>query len=445
MPGRVTTSGSEVVAMPSPVERLNPAARALPESPRVSPPIFPENPGGDGIPAPDAGSAPPRWTLPQLKPRGWSWNLIALVLMVVVPFLGSTIYYGLIASNEYVSEFHFSVRSQNTVSAPPSTPGGSGSTATITSTMTNQADPEDLLSSYAVVDYINSSQAVDDVSAKLPLKSYYSDTGADWFSRLESGAPRERVTRYWRRMVFADYDEATGLATVKVLAFRPGDAYALASELVRSAERLVNEMEDRARQDALAFAQKLVNQDTAHVEELNRKLLSLRKNTGTIDPEASFVSQNNQVALALVQSLVQLRTQYAATLSQMHNNPDAPTLRGLRDQIAATEAQLAETRADIGSAGKGAVLPTVVGEFEQTQLEMQLAQQSLTASIANLEAARASAIAQTLYVLEQVKPHLPESADYPKRFENVLLIGLGGLGLWVAGSLMVSTVRNRLA
>jgi capsular polysaccharide transport system permease protein len=370
-----------------------------------------------------------------------SWAVISLLIMVGLPFLASTVYYELIASDQYVSEFHFSVRSQVLTSAPPPTPG-SPMSGTIT-TVANSAAPPDMISNYAVMDYINSPQAIDDLSAKLPLKSYFTTHDADWFSRLHDSATRERFNHYWFHMVDADYDEASGLAVVKVRAFKPADAYTIAKELENSAEKLVNTMEDRAREDSVRFAQKMVDNDTAKVEEINKKLFALRKASGTIDPQASFVTQNNQVALSLVQSLVQLRTQYAATLSQMHN-PDAPTLRNLRDQIAATEQQLAETRADVGSSAKGSVLPAVVGEFEQTQLQMQLAQQALTASIANLEIARASAISQTLYIMSHVEARTPESAEYPKRLQMILLITFAGLSLWMAGSLITNTVRSHL-
>jgi capsular polysaccharide transport system permease protein len=441
---------SSVRPLPSPADRL--------ESPFAQPRVYRE-----AEPAPDEVQEPPRPDdrpasggrivppLPRARTVRWSPALVSFLVVVALPILVSSVYYGLIAANQYVAEFHFSVRSQTTVMAPTATAAplttstspallGSG----MVSTSSGQADPQDMLSNYAVIDYLTSQQAVSDLEAKLPLKSYFTTKDADWFARLGDSATRERVVRYWQHMIDADYDPATGLATVKVRAFTPADALAIAKVLSASSESLVNKIEDRAREDSVTFAQKMVDRDEATVQAISRELFELRKKSGTIDPTSNLVNENNQVSLALVQSLVQLRTQYAAQLSQMHN-PDAPTLRSLRDQIAATEDQLAQARGNVSSSGKGEVLPAVVGQFESMQLRQQLAQQSLTASVANLEAARASAISQTLYVMNHVEAQLPERSEYPKRLLTILLIGLGAFGLWVSGILVTHTVRSHLS
>jgi len=435
-------------AAPSPADRLSGAdrfaARALP---LPEPEILPfddddERRLEEEAPAPRkrALSMP----MPRLNNGRFSLGLISFLIVVALPIIGSSIYYGLIASNQYVSEFHFSVRSQQLVTAQPIPLSSTSVTSQAVSTLANQAAPPDMLSNYAVIDYMSSPTAIDDLSAKLPLRDYFTSKDADWFSRLRSDATRERFVKYWQHMVTPDYDPSTGLATVKVYTFRPEQALAIATALAESAEKLVNEMEERAREDSISFAQRMVDHDQKWVEDVNRKLLTLRKQIGAVDPHLTYVTENQQVALTLVQSLAQLRTQYATALNTMHN-PDAPTLKALRDQITATENQLAATRGDIATTAKGAVLPSAVGEFDQTQLEMTLAQQSLTASIANLEAARASAITQTLYVLEHVKPHLPQGSEYPKRLRSILLIALGAFGSWVCGIMIFNTVRGQLA
>lgn len=438
---------SSVRPVPSPADRLV-------EAPAVQPRIYPESepaPDDDrpGRQPPDerraaGGEMVPPMPLPKI--RRWSPGLVSFFVVVALPVLLASLYFGLIAADQYVSEFHFSVRSQSLVTAPMATvsPTGTSSGSTLVSTMSNQADPQDMLSNYVIIDYLTSQQAVADLEAKLPLKSYYTTKDADWIARLAPSASRERFVKYWRGMIDADYDSATGLASVKVRAFKPADALAIANVLVASSERLVNDIEERAREDSVSFAQRMVDHDETQVQAINKDLLELRKKSGTIDPTTNFVNENNQVALALVQALVQLRTQYAAQLAQMHN-PDAPTLKSLRSQIAATEDQLAETRGNVGNTTKGEVLPSVVGLFEATQLKMQLAQQSLTASIANLEAARASAISQTLYVMNHVAPQLPERSEYPRRLLTIFLIGLAAFGVWIGGLLVTHTIRNHLA
>ena len=118
-------------------------------------------------------------------------------------------------------------------------------------------------------------------------------------------------------------------------------------------------------------------------------------------------------------------------------------MRTLQQQIEATEHQLAVTESNIGSSGKGAIIPSV-GDFEQQTLQRTIDEQVVASDITNLETTELNAISQTLYVMQHVSPSTPERSVYPDRLWQILLIGLISLGIWLAGSIVVHSIRSHL-
>ncbi len=433
------------IVVPAPSERLSAAAASRGLRKIRDREVAELQPQGDED---ETAFAPLPLSLPLPLPRRrkrWSFAAVSsFLLMVALPVAVGSAYYGFIATDQYVSEFHFSVRDEAT--AMPANASNSTLLQSLNSTPTMSGGGTapagaDVLSDYIVVDYIQSEQGLRDVERQLPLRSYFSKEGVDWWSRLDPTASREKLLKYWQRMVLADYDPAKGIATVDVRAFTPADAHAIAVALAANAEKLVNGMEERARQDAVGWAERTVAQGEKKLQAAAQKLLLLRKKSGVIDPTSSVVTDEIDLVRTLRLSLSQLQTQYEAIAAQ---TPRSPFLPGLAQSIKATEDQLAMIKSDIAPTAKGAVLPSMVGEFENATLENQLAQQTLTADIATLETARINAIAQSVYVMEHAQPNLPQSSIYPRRLLTILLVVLTSLGVWIGAGLFVHSIKARL-
>ncbi len=275
----------------------------------------------------------------------------------------------------------------------------------------------------------------------MPLRSYFTTSNADWWARLNPAAPKEKLLVYWDNMVSAAYDPGTGIAMVTVRAFSTGAAHAIAVALADSAEKLVNRMEERTRQDQVRFAQELVDRDQKRLHDIENNLLKLRMENGVIDPTTSVVTDNVTLAHQLKMTLAQLLTQYEAIFDL---SPRSPSLAPLRGQIKATRDQLAATEAKISSTPKGAVLPSMVGAFAAATLDLQFVQQALTNDLVTLQTALLSAVTQSLYIMEQVPPNLPESSIYPRRLLTVGLIALVCFGIWVVAACLIHAVKAHL-
>ena len=167
-----------------------------------------------------------------------------------------------------------------------------------------------------------------------------------------------------------------------------------------------------------------------------------RNKFGIINPESSVVASNSSLIQAQRANLAQLETQLA-TLQAQHLSPNAPAIVALQSQITSTRQQLARTEADVGRNSHGSALSTVVGKYEQLQLELQFAQSMVTSTMQALDNARANAAAQHLYITPYIRPSLPQSSVYPRRFLSILIVAGYAFAIWLIGLMIVRSIRER--
>src|SRR6516164_3177795 len=193
----------------------------------------------------DAGVTSPRssarfWRLFRYF-NPWLWGIVGL------PTLIAGVYYFGIASDQYLSEARFIVRSPKQVQA-------SGIGALLQTTGLGRAAED----TSAVKDFIMSRDAVRKLEHNIDLRAVFSRPEGDFVTRFPG-------VLFWRKdfeALFARYDHfvsveadtSSGVTALRVKAYRPEDAHTLASALLSYSEQLINELNERARRDALETA-----------------------------------------------------------------------------------------------------------------------------------------------------------------------------------------------
>jgi capsular polysaccharide transport system permease protein len=375
-------------------------------------------------------------SLPLTRRRSYgTW--ISFIICVVLPTIVAAIYYVFIASNQYVSEFRFAVTDTNSSSLPSSATSGLAALfggATITNSSQN----------YLVTDYLTSMEAVKELQDKIHLEQFYSKPNIDWWSRFDVTKPVEKFLPYWQSMITANYDQVTGLATAQVRAFSPEDAYLIASQLVTMAEKLVNDIATRPQKDAVRYAENEVRHAEDTLKNIRLQMTKYRNAQSVIDPNSSVVVSNVTLAQNLRASLIQLKTELTS-LRQQKINDSSPTIQVLLSRINATKSQLTNVEAQISKTTDGSqALSKVVGEYEQLDLERQFAQNMVTSTMQTLEQARATAAAQHLYITPYVRPTVPQSSTYPKRFQSIAMVAITAVLTWLFGLLLLRSIREHV-
>lgn len=350
-------------------------------------------------------------------------------VIVIVPTLLATVYFGLIASDRYVSVASFVVRSASSHGSA----GSLGSFLKVTGIVQSQDD------AFAVHEFMISREAVREVEEKLPLRKMYALEGVDFLSRYPSlifGASHEELYRYYRNMVEVTVHPASGISTLKVQAFTPDDAQTIARTLLDLGEKVVNRMNARIQQDAVRFAEADVIRTQERLIASQIALTAFRNRELMIDPGKSSVAMMNLVG--------QLSTDLASTLSHIREiealSPDSPQLPSLHRRVAALQGQIDQERGRVSTHSDG--LADKIAEFERLSLEHGFATRAQTAAISALENARIEARRQHLYLERVVEPHLSDDPGRPYRVRNIAVTFGGGLVLFLIVWLVASGVRE---
>lgn len=373
--------------------------------------------------------------VPSKKKRSSFVRTSALALVALPSAIGS-LYFGLIASDQYSSAFQLAIRSNDR----PAIPDVGISLGTLGGGTTQVGSD-----SYIMVEYLRSRQFVEDVGKKVDLRAIYNRDGVDFFSRLGFEAPSEDVVDYWKKRIDVHFDPQSSIVAASVRAFDRQDALDVARAALELSEVLVNDLSRKARDEALAFAEGDVRRAEIRMATAIGTLKKFRDRTGVIDP-AKGAEASLQVMGKLNEELVRLRAQLSILVKNMA--PNAPPIVNLEQRIAAIEEQMRQTRSDVGKSGADTRTPELssqlIGEFEQLELERQFSEKAYTLALTSLEHARSDAVRTQRYLSVFVQPQLPEDPSHPRRLMMILTIALFSFIAWAVFLLAYLTVKEHV-
>lgn len=224
------------------------------------------------------------------------------VWLVVLPTLASILYFGPIASDVYVSESRFLVRSPQQNQQV----GLGGVLAAVGIGKTGQ-------DGFIVVNYVESMDAMLAVNKTVNLLDLFTSKSIDVFNRFATfywNTSNERLLKYFNDHVEILYDPLSSIAILTVRTFTSQSAHDINLELLERSEALVNRMSDEARQDLIDFASFEVNAARANLEKADGALLAFRTQSNT--ENANFIVKFQQLQLERDTAEKQLASAIAA-------------------------------------------------------------------------------------------------------------------------------------
>lgn len=366
----------------------------------------------------------------------WMKARRSFMFIVVLPSILVSGYYYLFASDQYVSEAHFSVRSANSASAPPSGLGSLLGVAGGAGAGNNDAS--------SVADYLRSHDAVSQLQREAQLVERFRRPEADLISQLRAENPTpERLLKFYQGQVSVSADTDTGLTKLVVRTFRPEDSYAIISKLLLMGEKRVNDLNTRSYNDAIASSQRQLDSAERAVAEVQSRMTSFRQNNSDIDPEGSGKAQ-----IGLVTTL---RANLAAARSQLETmgafiDRSSPQYVALARQVRSLSSRVALESAHLaGGNGLRSTIADNLGGFEDLRLRQEFVGKRYEAAAAALEQARERAQRQQLYLVRVVGANMPVKSIYPERGRIVLTVFIGLLLAYSIGWLIAAGVREHEA
>jgi capsular polysaccharide transport system permease protein len=367
----------------------------------------------------------------RLSVKHWLKRHILFLVTVLLPTLTAIVYYGLIASDVYISESRFLVRS-------PQQPMQTGFLGTLLQGTGLSHSQDD---TYSVHDFILSRDALTELNEKLAIRKAYSSSHIDLFNRFASlnwDNSFEALYRYYNKHITVEYDPTSSISVLTVRAFTAEDAQKVNQLLLDMSERLVNSLNDRSRRDIIQFAQEQVSIAAAKVQDASLALLAFRSKHAVFEPDKQAAIQLEGVA-KLQEELVSTE----AELAQLKKlSPSNPQIRGLESRTETLQSAIASEASKVtdGNGSFSAHAPM----FERLALDSEFADKQLGTALAGLAEARSEAARKQLYLDRLVQPSLPDKAMEPRRIRSVFTVFLFGLVAWGAGSLVLAAIREHI-
>jgi capsular polysaccharide transport system permease protein len=318
----------------------------------------------------------------------------------------SALYWGALADDRYVSESHISVDNLQ----------GQSPTFDLSQVLGGTAQSPDI---QVLKAYILSTDMLRVLDAKLDLRSAYTDS-YDVLSRmLRRDVSFEWFHHHYLGRVEAEFDETSGLLTVRAQAYSPEMALAIGKAIVAEGERFMNELSHRLAREQVVFAEREVTAMSKRYADARQTLLAYQNRHGLVSP-TSTVEQLSAVAARLEGELSTLRAQRRALESYL--TPAAPDLVQINAQVRAVEQQLAAERARLASTnGNGRTLNRVAEEYDRLVLDANFQQEVYKTALAALERSRVDASRLLKKVSVVQSPMLPERSLEPARLYTIVV------------------------
>lgn len=362
----------------------------------------------------------------KVQSLGWLF-----LLTVVVPTFCAVVYFGLIASDVYISESRFVVRS-------PDKPATSGLGILLKGAgFTNAGDEV-----YAAQSYVVSRDALHALNRGDAFARSFSAPDISIFNRFGGFGINETfedLYRYYANHVSVDHDSTSSITTLSVRAYTPRDAQRFNEQLLEMAENTVNRLNARGRQDLIRFStdEVLVAKGRASVAAL--ALSAYRNREGVVDPEKQAAVQLQMIS-KLQDELIAARTQLVALRSFTPANPQIAVLRTRIEELER------EVDVEMGKvAGGQRSLAATAAQYQRLSLESQFADRQLASAMASLEEAQNEARRKQAYVERIVQPNLPDDPLEPRRMRGILATLAFGLILYGVLKMLFAGVREHVS
>jgi capsular polysaccharide transport system permease protein len=346
----------------------------------------------------------------------------------VIPTLTSIIYFGFVASDVYVSESRFVVRS-------PQRQANVGLGALFQGAGFSRSQED----TYTVHDYILSRDSLKKLDEKFEIGKEYSSDKVDIISRfsgLDWDGSFEALHLFYQKQVKLDLDTSSSITTLSVKAFSPEVAYKINEQLLEMSEMLVNQLNERGRQDMIRFATEEVASAEKKAKLAALALSAYRNEKGVFNPEGQSVSQLQQVS-KMQEELIASKILFAQISSLAKENPQLPSLQNRIDTL-----QLQSDTEIKKVVGGAESLSNKSADFESLALERSFADKQLAAALASLEQAHNEAQRKQLYLERIVQPSQPDHAFEPRRVRNILATLVLGLIVWGILIILIAGVKE---
>jgi capsular polysaccharide transport system permease protein len=350
------------------------------------------------------------------------------LLVVVLPTAIAALYFLFLASDVYLSESRFVVRS-------PDKPAASGLGILLKTAGFSNAGDE----IFAAQEFVKSRDALRELNRNKAIERAYDNPSISVFDRFNGmgfDGSFEDLFEYYLKKVDIEFATSSSITTLTVRAFTPADAQRINRQLLELSEGMVNRLNERGRNDLVRYATDEVRDSEETARQAALELARFRNANGIIDPERQATVQLQMIS-KLQDELIGARLQLLQLRAMAPDNPQIPVLQ---TRIAGLGREINQQLGIV--AGNRRSLSATAAQYQRLQLEREFADKRLAAAMTSLEEARDEARRKQAYVERITQPNLPDEALEPRRLRGILATFALALIAWAILRMLIAGIRE---
>ena len=330
--------------------------------------------------------------------HSWFW-------FVLLPFLISSGYFGLIASDRYVGEAKVIVKQADSNS------NNDFGIALLGVGMSSGKQDAQL-----VRQFVLSLDMLHRMDKLLALREHYQNKDIDILSRLWPWESQEDFLDYYRKHVSVNYDDLSGTLAIRAQAFTPEFAQKIVKALLEQSEQYINQIGHQLATEQVNFVKNELDRATQHLRKSKQQILEFQEKYQLFNPE-----QESGAKLTMVNELEAQLTRNKAELNNLRSymNETAADIVALKAKIGALETQLLIERSKLVG-DKNNNFGEVNAKHADLLLDLGFATDLYKGSLLSLEQARIEAYRKLKYLVVVDSPNLAEEAEFPHRLHNII-------------------------
>lgn len=287
--------------------------------------------------------------------------------------------------------------------------------------------------------YLYSISEFNKLDEKFHLRKHYTSNKLDFLERIYNPSIENYMKLYSKRLNFI-FDKDTGIITISFLHTNPRTAFEIVNQLIKDANKKINEYNKIIIEKRLKFIKKQVKENKRILEESIKKMINFQNKYLTLDPKLNAKSQLSIVAKLeseLIKKQIKLNE-----LNQYLNSQNFEIIR-LKNEIKQIKKTLDKIKRSLaGDKNKKKSLNVYIFEYERLKSFVELNKELYKQSLLQLEQTKIELNKNSKIILEISKPYIPDTYTYPDKIKYTITFTLLLLLLYGIISLIESIIKE---
>ena len=359
---------------------------------------------------------------PQTVKAPWYSRLSVTQLLILLPLIGSGVYFYGIARDRYVTRSDFVIRKAEASEASM----GSGGGLVALLGQNNQVSLED---ARYLKTYLQSPQVLSDLRRTFDVDEAYRKKGLDPLAGIAANLSPEKRLAFFKKQVAVSLDEISGAIVLRTVGLDPQSSLDLNRFMLSKSEQFVNRLNQDISLKQLRFAEQELLRSRNNLDRAKNTLIAYQNANSVVNPKAEAELAGQAIA-KMQEKYVELKVELT-TMKRKYKDPNEPEVLALSDEVNEIQRQIENERRSLVSK-KGRNLNQKAADSMRYESDVSFATDMYRMALSAVEKARVESKRQQKFMALLSAPQLPEDPQNDwrsKGFFTVLAVSLVGFSL----------------